>query len=219
MVRKPGHSLLLFDSHFSPNPAMTFFIRHDRLIGSLGTVVVTLGFIFGIVRPQQLKATAIESEVTQLQEILSALPHQIAERDRVQEQLNHRQERTRRPHDLVSSHAAVAEVLQEVAELARQSEVVITRLESLPQEDFASYADHPFSLACKGEFGGLAKFLSGLETQPRLVAFTALRLARDAAPQDRQVLTNIRLSVYSRHSNSAPSTVNANSPVLPLSDN
>ena len=198
---------------------MTFFIRHDRLIGSLGTVVVTLGFIFGIVRPQQLKATAIESEMTQLQVILSTRPHHIADRDRVQEQLNHRQERTRRPHDLVSSHAAVAEVLREVAELARQSEVVITRLEPLPQEDFASYTNHPFSLAGQGEFGGLAKFLSGLETQPRLITFNEVRLARAAASPDRQVLTNIRLSVYSRHSNSAPSTANANSPVLPSSDN
>ena len=198
---------------------MTFFIRHDRLIGSLGTVVVTLGFIFGIVRPQQLKATAIESEITQLQEILSTRPHHIADRDRMQEQLNHRPERTRRPHDLVSSHASVAEVLQEVAELARQSDVAITRLEPLPQEDFASYADHPFSLTCKGVFGDLAKFLSGLETQPRLVTFNEVRLSRDAASPDRQVLTNIRLSVYSRHSNSAPSTANANSPVLPSSDN
>ncbi len=198
---------------------MTFFIRHDRLIGSLGTVVVTLGFIFGIVRPQQLKATVIESEIRQLQEILTTRPHHIADRDRVQEQLNHRQERTRRPHDLVSSHAAVAEVLQEVAELARQSEVVITRLEPLPQEDFASYTNHPFSLACQGEFGCLAQFLSGLETQPRLITFNEVRLARAAASPDRQVLTNIRLSVYSRHSNSAPSTANANSPVLPSSDN
>ena len=198
---------------------MTFFTRHDRLIATLGTVVVTLGFIVGIVRPQQGKAAAIEAEVAQMHEALSTLPHQIADRERMQEQLNHRQERTRRQHDLVSSHVAMAEVLQEVAELARQSDVVITRLEPLPQEDFASYADHPFSLTCKGEFGGLAKFVTGLETQPKLMTFGEVRLTHDPASQDRQVLANIRFSVYSRHSNSARSTANANSPVSLSSDN
>lgn len=198
---------------------MTFFIRHDRLIATLGTVVVTLGFIAGIVRPHQLKATMIEAEITELQRLLSTVPQQIADLERIQKQLDHRRQRTRKQHDLVLSHAAVAEVLHEVAELARQSQVSITRLEPLPQQDFASYADHPFSLACQGEFGSLAKFLSGLETQPRLVTFGEVRLMRDAESPDRQVQTNLRFSVYSRHSNSARPTGNANSPASPSSDN
>ncbi len=198
---------------------MTFFARHDRLIATLGTVVLTLGFITGIVRPQQLKATMIEAEITEMQRVLSTLPHQIADFERTEKQLDRWRERTRKQNDLVSSHTAVAEVLHEVAELARQSQVSITRLEPLPQQDFASYADHPFSLACKGEFGSLAKFLSGLETQPRLVTFGEVHLTRDEDSPDRQVLTNILFSVYSRHSNSARPTGNANSPLAVMSDN
>ena len=199
---------------------MTFLTRHDRLLAIVGTAALTIGFLIGVMRPVQLAAQSMAADISQLQTTLAALPHKMAAREEQRaEQLTQQREQARKMEALVPSDAGVSDVLDAVAELARESQVSITRWEPLPQNGFASYSTHPFLLSCKGEFRGLTKFLSGLETQPRLVTFGELSLTRGANSPDRQVLANIRFNVYSRHSNSARTTGNANSPIDPSSDN
>lgn len=193
--------------------------RHDRLIAIVGTAVLTVGFFLGVLRPGQLKARAIEAEVSQVQTQLTALPVQIAEREHLQAKLNERREQAGRLADLVPSHVEVSGVLQEVAQLAKRSQVTITRLEPMPQNDFASYSALPFSLGCKGEFARVTKFLSGLETQTRLVTFGEVALTRGTDSNDRQVQASVSFSVYSRHADSARSAENASSQGASSSDN
>ena len=198
---------------------MKAFARHDRLIAIVGTALLTVGFFVGVLRPGQLKAKSIQSEVFQTQSQLTSLPVQIAEREHLLAKLEERREQAERLATRIPLQVDVADVLHEVSQLARQSQVTITRLEPMPQNDFVSYSALPFSLGCKGEFARLTKFLSGLETQPRLVTFGEVTLTRGADSHDRQVQASVSFSVYSRHANSARIAGNATSPGTPSSDN
>ncbi|MEK6260071.1 MAG: type 4a pilus biogenesis protein PilO [Planctomycetota bacterium] len=198
---------------------MKFLARYDRLIAIVGTAVLTVGFFLGVLRPGQLKARAIQSEVLQIQSQLTSLPVQIAEREHLQTKLEERREQTERLETRIPFQAEVSDVLHEVAQLARQSQVTITRLEPMPQNDFSSYSALPFTLGCKGEFARVTKFLSGLETQPRLVTFAEVGLTRGADSRDRQVQASVSFSVYSRHANSARIAGNAASQGTSPSDN
>ena len=198
---------------------MKALARHDRLIAIIGTAVLTVGFFYGVLRPGQLKARAIQGEVSQTQSQLTSLPVQIAERGHLQTKLEERREQTQRLATLVPAQVDVSDVLHEVAQLAKQSQVAITRLEPMPQNDFASYSSLPFSLGCKGEFTRVTKFLAGLETQSRLVTFGEVALTRGADSKDRQVQANVSFSVYSRHANSARVAGNATSQGALSSDN
>ncbi len=198
---------------------MTFFACHDRWIALLGTAALTAGFIGGVLRPAQLNATAIQDEVSQIEAKLTDWSQQIAEQERLTEQLAQRREHAQHQAKLLPAEPVAADVLHAVAELARQSQVAIVRLEPLPQQDFGSYSVHPHTLVCHGEFGSLAKLVSGLETMPRLVTFNAMDLTRGANSRDRQVQANLRFNVYSRHANSARPTGNTNSRIEPSSDN
>jgi len=198
---------------------MKFLARHDRLIAIVGTAVLTVGFFLGVLRPGQLKARAIQSEVSQIQSQLTSLPVQIAEREHLQAQLEERRQQTERQTNLVPPQVDVSDVLHEVTQLARHSQVTITRLEPMPQNDFASYSVLPFSLGCKGEFARVTKFLSGLETRSRLVTFGEVALTRGTESNDRQVQASVSFSVYSRHANSARVAGNATSQGVLSSDN
>ncbi len=198
---------------------MKFLVRHDRLIAIVGTAVLTVGFFCGVLRPGQLKAKALQVEVSQTQAQLTSLPVQIAEREHLQTKLEERREQTERLATMVPSQVEVSDVLHEVAQLAKHSQVMITRLEPLPQNDLASYSALPFSLGCKGEFARVTKFLSGLETQARLVTFGEVTLTRAADSKDRQVQASVSFSVYSRHAKSARVAGNATSRGALSSDN
>lgn len=192
---------------------------YDRLIAIVGTAVLTVGFFVGVLRPGQLKAKSIQSDVSQIQSQLSSLPVQIAEREYLQVQLEERREQAERLVTQIPFQAEVSDVLHEVTRSAQQSKVTITRLEPLPQTDFASYSVLPLSLGCKGEFAHVAKFLSGLESLPRLVTFGEVALTRDTKSNDRQVQASVSISVYFRHANSARIAGNAASPDSSSSDN
>lgn len=198
---------------------MKALARHDRMIAIIGTAVLTIGFFYGVLRPGHLKARAIRLDISQIQSQLTSLPVQIAEREHLQTKLEERREQSERLSNLVPSQVDVSDVLHEVAQMAKQSQVTITRLEPMPQNDFASYSALPFSLGCKGEFAHVTKFLSGLETQSRLVTFSEVSLTHGIDSNDRQVQASVSFSVYSRHANSARIAGNATSPGTSSSDN
>ncbi len=198
---------------------MKALARHDRLIAIIGTAVLTIVFYSGVVRPGQLRAKSIQAEVLQIQSQLMSLPVQIAEREHLQAKLEQRRGQTEELATLIPWQADVSEVLHEIDQLAGHSQVTITRLEPLPQTDFESYSALPFSLGCKGEFARVTKFLSGLETQPRLVTFGEMALTRGLDTRGRQVQASVSLSVYFRHANSARIAGNAASQGTRKSDN
>jgi len=198
---------------------MKALAQYDRLIAIVGTAVLAVAFVVGVLRPGQLKAKSIQAEVSQVQSQLSMLPVQIAEREYLQAQLEERREQAARLVTLVPSQADVSDVLHAVARLAKQSQVTITRLEPMPQTDLESYSTLPLSLGFKGEFAHVAKFLSGLESLPRLVTFGEVVLIRDTKTNDRQVQASVSISVYFRHSKSPRIAGNATSPDSLTSDN
>lgn len=198
---------------------MKSLVRHQRLIGVLGTVLASTAFLLGVLRPGQMRAASLKADVTRIQSQLSALPLQIAEREHLQAKLTNLREDSIKLETLAPLRVDTADVLREVAQLAKASQVTISRLEPMPYSDFAAYSAIPFSIGCKGDFSSVAKFLSGLEQQPRLVTFGEVVLTRTGDPKDRQVQASLSFSVYSRHANSSRTAENATSPARSPSDN
>lgn len=198
---------------------MKFLAQHDRLIAIVGTAVLTIGFYLGVFRPGQLSARQVQKEITQIEAQLATLPVQVAERVQMQQQLDSRREQAQKLIEQIPTDTDVSAVLHEVSDLARRAGLTITRLEPLPHQDFASYSALPFSLGCKGEFARIAKFLSGMEAQPRLTTFGEISLTRGSDPADKQVQASVSFNVYSRHAKSASITGNTSRPDGASSDN
>ncbi|MBS0205226.1 MAG: type 4a pilus biogenesis protein PilO [Planctomycetes bacterium] len=182
---------------------MRFLARHDTLIAIIGTAILTAGYYWGIVRPSLDAAQSIKSEIAESQAKMGEVPVILAERTQLQLQLERKQSQLKEMELVLPTESHVAEVLHQVASQAQHSGLMITRLEPLPSVDYASYSAHPFHLTCRGEFNDVARFLKGLESQPRLVTFGNVDLTRNAESQGPEVTqpliqANLHFSVYSR---------------------
>lgn len=184
-------------------PIVRFLARHDTLIAIIGTAILTAGYYWGIVRPSLDAAQSIKSEIAESQAKMGEVPVILAERTQLQLQLERKQSQLKEMELVLPTESHVAEVLHQVASQAQHSGLMITRLEPLPSVDYASYSAHPFHLTCRGEFNDVARFLKGLESQPRLVTFGNVDLTRNAESQGPEVTqpliqANLHFSVYSR---------------------
>jgi len=180
-----------------------FLARHDSLIANVGTAILTAGYYWGVIRPGQNAATIVQKDISQAQEKMHQVPVLMAEQAQLQARLQRQQEQIEQMKHVVPTDSRLSDVLHQVASLASQSGVTITRLEPLQAVEFASYASHPFHLGCRGAFDDVARFVKGLESQPRLVAFGKVDLIRSTAGiegSERPIQANIDFSVFSRHS-------------------
>lgn len=182
---------------------MKFLARHDSLIAIIGTAVLTAGYYWGVFRPGRVAADVVQSEISQAQAKMHEVPVLLAEQTQLQARLQRQQEQIEQMEQVVPTDSHVSEVLHQVASLASQSGLTITRLEPLQAVEFASYASHPFHLGCRGSFDDVARFVKGLEAQPRLVTFGKVDLIRSTAGTEgpeRFIQANIDFSVFSRQS-------------------
>ena len=182
---------------------MKFLARHDSLIAIIGTAVLTAGYYWGVIRPGRAAADIVRTEISQAQAKMHEVPVLLAEQTQLQARLQHQREQIEQMEQVVPTDSHVSEVLHQVASLASQSGLTITRLEPLQTVEFASYASHPFHLGCRGAFDDVARFVKGLEAQPRLVTFGKVDLIRSAAGTEgpeRLIQANIDFSVFSRPS-------------------
>jgi Tfp pilus assembly protein PilO len=198
---------------------MKVLARYDTLIAIIGAGLMTIGFYFGVFHPGLQAAGRIDSDIAQIQSQLNSLPLQMAEREQMQWRLDQRREQVLKMATMLPERIEVADVLREVADLANLSQLTITRLEPLTPNEFLSYSALPFSLSCKGDFDRIARFLSGLENQPRLVTCDDVTLTRGTDPGDRQIQASVNFSVYSRHAKTARVAENATSHSSFSSDN
>lgn len=182
---------------------MRYLARHDTLIAIIGTAVLTAGYYWGIVCPSRVKAQSIQAEIAQAQAKVGEVPVILAERAQLQSRLDQQQIQLERMESVLPTESHVSEVLHQVASQARQSGLMITRLEPLPSVDYASYCAHSFHLTCRGQFTDVTRFLRGLESQPRLVTFGNVDLTRgtEGGSPDATlppVQANLHFCVYSR---------------------
>lgn len=181
---------------------MKSLARHDTLIAIIGTAILTAGYYWGVIQPGRIAAANVNKEIDQAHAKMNEVPLLMAQQSQQRSLLERQQLRIEQMELSLPGESHVSDVLHEVASLASQSGLTITRLEPLQTIEFASYASHPFHLGCRGAFDDVAKFLRGLETQPRLVSFSKVDLTRSQEGVDgtgRTIQANIDFSVFSRH--------------------
>lgn len=198
---------------------MKLLARHDTLIAILGTGILTAGYYWGIARPGAAAAQKIEDEISQLHGQMKELPGILEERSNLQNQLEQQQQLQERVNETLPADSHVSEVLHQVASLARSSGLTINRLEPLPTVEASAYATHPFHLSCRGDFQDIARFLNGLENQPRLITFGNVDLIRSQDETQRSVQATINFNVYSRQAKTTKLAENASSRSSLTSDN
>lgn len=202
---------------------MKFLARHDTRIAIIGTALLTIGYYYGVVSPGHVAAQKLETDIKLAQAKVGAIPDLLNERSQLQKRVEGERDQTERMELMVPTESHVSEVLNQVARQAQRSGLEITRLEPLPSVDFASYSAHPFHLSCRGTFEDISGFLSGLETQPRLITFGSMKFSRGtegpATDSQRAIQANIDFSVYSRHAKSTEVAENTSSRGSTSSDN
>ena len=202
---------------------MKLLARHYTLIAIIGTAVLTIVYYVGVVCPGHYAAQAVKDEIAQAHAQMEALPLLLEERSRLQEQVAQQRKGLAAVDVFLPDASHESQILHEVANLGRESELVISRLEPLPSVKFASYSMHPFQLNCRGEFRDISAFLNALERRQRLVTFGRISLVpnNDSPAEGGEWLihANVHFSVYSRHSNSTEVTENTVSRILSVSDN
>jgi Tfp pilus assembly protein PilO len=202
---------------------MKLLARHDTLIAIIGTAVLTGVYYLGVICPGNSAARDIKAELAQTQARMGELPALMLEQTRLQSQLDAQREKLAQVELFLPEELHESQVLHEVASLAQQSGLIVTRLEPLPTVKFASYSMHPFQLNCRGEFREIAGFLKGLETRSRLVTFGSIALVRpNESSSDRSqrlIQATVHFSVYSRQLNSTEVAENTVSRRPLVSDN
>ena len=204
-------------------PLVKFLARHDTRIAIVGTAVLTAGYFWGIMCPGWTAAQQIETEIKQAQAKVGEIPLILAERSQLQRRVEQERDQLEQMELVLPTESHVSDVLHQVASQAQRSALSITRLEPLPSVDFASYSAHPFHLSCRGTFEDISGFLSGLETQSRLVTFGSVKFTRGnegpGTEARRTIQANIDFSVYSRHARTTKVAENTNSRSSVSSDN
>lgn len=202
---------------------MKLLARHDTLIAIIGTAVLTIVYYVGVVCPGHYAAQAVKEELAQVHAQMEALPLLLEERRRLQEEVARQRKGLAEVDVFLPDTSHESQILHEVANLGRESELIISRLEPLPSVKYASYSMHPFQLNCRGDFRDISVFLNALERRPRLVTFGRISLVpNDDSPAEggkRVIHANVHFSVYSKHSNSTEVTENTVSRILSVSDN
>ena len=202
---------------------MKLLARHDTLIAIIGTAVLTGVYYLGVICPGHDAARDIKDELAQTQARMGELPALMLEQTRLQSELDVQRQRLAQVEVFIPEESHESQILQEVASLAHQSGLAVTRLEPLPTVKFASYSMHPFQLNCRGEFREVAAFFKGLETRPGLITFRNIALVRhhdsSGDRSQRQVQATVHFSVYSRQLNSTEVAANTVSPRALVSDN
>lgn len=194
---------------------MKFLARHDTLIAIIGSAVLTGAYYWIVVGPGRVAAQKIEAEIAQTHAKMEDIPLMLAERSQLQKRVEQQRDQLQKLDVVLPTESHVSEVLHEVASQARRSGLLITRLEPLPPVEFASYSSHPFHLSCRGTFSDISGFLSGLETQTRLVTFGKVDFTRGnegpASDGPRTIQANVDFNVYSRHAKSTKVAENTSS--------
>jgi Tfp pilus assembly protein PilO len=195
---------------------MRILARHDTLIAIIGTAIMTVAFYYGSFRSGVLTSLRIRSEIENAQAQINQIPLIIAERSQLKSRFEKQTQQTELLEEQVPTESHVSDVLHQVASLARRSGLTITRLEPLPSTEFSSYSMHAFHVGCRGSFADVAAFLSGLETQTRIVTFGDVDLTPAGDGQSDgagslMIHASFDFNVYSRQSKSTKVAENTSS--------
>lgn len=193
-------------------------IRRDSIRTMVGFALLTGLFLFLVYLPGHKAAMQLRRDIEATRQRISNVPQHVAELEALQQDLDEHVKFVRAARVTAPVNADVHSVINQVADLARQCDLVVTRLQPGTPEMHASYQQLPFQMSFSGPFAGVASFLRGIEDAPRLFTVQKFTLKKEAGKNTKFVQGDMNFSVYISDKESADLTENGGSEGLNVAD-
>ena len=171
-------------------------LRRDNVLTILGTVVIVGFFVMVIYLPGEQACQAARRDIVQANRTIDEMPHRI---QLAAEQIRLVKDREASVHEcdrLLDDENSLHGVLQEVANLARNSGLQVDRTQPLNPITRETYRVMPFQLTGSGSFRRIATFLRGLESQPTLFTVEKFSFKSEAEQAGEVLKADITFSVF-----------------------
>ena len=187
---------------------MKFSTGRDVVITISGLGLMVAAFIFFVYLPGKHACDEYRRQIDAADKQIRQIPLKVAELEVLRDEVEERREELGKTVTLMPNEADLHNVIREVANLAKMSDLEVTRLEPLTPIDHETYQIMPFQLNMSGKFYGMAAFLRGLESRERLFTIKELSLTSDDRRNPGIVAGDVYFSVYVRRTDSSDSNEN-----------
>ena len=177
---------------------MKDLIRRDSLVTIIGLALLAAAFVFVVYLPSQKTERAVRAEIAQAERSIGDIPLHVAELESLNREIAQRVAYLESTRQLVPHDSDMHTILSQIASLADESGLTVTRLEPLAAVSYATYDVLPFRVSLSGRFQGVLSLLRGLEAPRRL--FTTDDLALRQISKDGDVIeVDVNFSAYVKH--------------------
>lgn len=174
-------------------------IRRDSVLTVMGLALITGVFLFAFYLPGVKANARVMEDTRAAEESVRNIPLRVAEIEALRGDVKRRLEYLAGADTAVPVDPDVHSVIQQVAELARNSNLQITRLEPRVAVHAETYERIPFRLSFSGTFREMAAFLKGLESRERLFAIDQFTLKQKDTKNTQFVEADMDFSVFINH--------------------
>ena len=171
-------------------------VRRDTILTMLGFSLTLAAFLFGIHFPGKQRIEHWRGEIAQAQAKLTEVPVRLAEIESLQRQKRECEAYLATTDSLLTAADNLAGVISDVARLAENHQLQVTRLEPLPPAENATYRQIRYRLSFQGSYPCLCAFLQGLEESEPLYAVSELSLHRGERQNGDSIAGDLYFSAY-----------------------
>lgn len=182
--------------------------RRDGICTVAALLFLVAMFAFGVYLPGKKASAKVIQQISAAEDSIREIPVRVAELQMHKRLIAERHEFLRMNHDLVPDDVDLHTVLRQVADLARNCKVSVSRLEPATAPTQESYETLAFHLSFSGDFRGIIAFLNGLERSDRLFKIEELTLSREKAQVKRLTEGEMYFHVYARRDDDSESDEN-----------
>ena len=190
--------------------------RRDSICTIAALLFLVAMFAFGVYLPGKQASAKVVQQISAAEESIREIPARVAELQMHERAIAERHEYLRKTKSLVPDDIDLHAVLRQVADLAQNCNISVSRLEPANAPTDQSYETLAFHLSFSGDFRGIIAFLNGLEKSDRLFKIEELTLAREKAQGKRLTEGEMYFHVYARRNDDSES--NEKNASLPGSD-
>ena len=197
---------------------MTNRNRFESLLCMSGFTLMASVFLFAFYLPGHKASAVVRGEIANIEQSIRDIPLRVEELEQLRKEIEHREEYLARVQPAVPIDPDVHDLLDQVADLARNSSLSITRLQPLPIEIHESYQRLPFQLNFAGPYRGVVEFFKGIESGPRLFAVQKFSIRKENGKDKSAVQGDMQFSIYISHAEKPESDGNSGKTGSDLAD-
>lgn len=177
-------------------------LRRESVLSTLGFMLVAGVFVFAVYIPQHKAIGRVKEEIAASERSIRDVPTRVAELESLRADINRRMEFVNHARPSVPVNPDVHGVIHQVAELARNCDLQVWRLEPQTGTMHESYQSLPFKLSFSGPYRSMLEFVSGLESSERLFHTQRFTIKQKNARFGSNVDGDMDFVIYVNHAKS-----------------